>query len=70
MDSPVRRLLSLTEAAQIVGVGITTLKSLVHDGELDSVKIGRRRLVPSDAIDDLISSRRSIDLPRKSGVVE
>ena len=66
MDQPVRRLCSLTEAAHQMGVGITTLKALVHSGEIESVKIGRRRLVPSDALDDLIASRRSIDVPRKS----
>ncbi len=41
----VERLLSLNEVTEILGVSRRTVKSLVHEGDLTSVKIRRRRLV-------------------------
>lgn len=38
------------EVAQQLGVGLTTAKALIKSGELRSVKIGRARRVPADAL--------------------
>jgi excisionase family DNA binding protein len=44
------QLLSIHEAARIAGVGRTTLYAELQAGRLPSVKIGRRRLIPADAL--------------------
>ncbi len=43
--------LSVEEAAEAVGVGRTTICALIRTGEIESVKIGRRRIVPRDAVE-------------------
>ena len=50
------RLLSVDEAAELLGVGRTSLYGEVQAGRLRSVKVGRRRLVPSSAISDRIGT--------------
>lgn len=49
------RLLSLEEAAERLGVGRSTTKTLLGKGRLRSLKLGKRRLVPEAAIDELIA---------------
>jgi excisionase family DNA binding protein len=49
------RLLSLDEAAERLEVGRSTTKTLLGGGRLKSLKLGKRRLVPERAIDDLIA---------------
>ena len=44
------RLLDIPAAAQALGVGRTTLYGELDSGRLRSVRVGRRRLVPSSAI--------------------
>lgn len=51
-DFPERVLLTVEEAAQRLGIGRTTAYSLVRNGELDSVHIGRLRRVPKEAVDN------------------
>lgn len=40
-------MLSVPEAAERLGVGTTKIKQLIASGQLASVTIGRRRLVPA-----------------------
>jgi excisionase family DNA binding protein len=49
-------LLTTDEAAERLGVGRSTLYTLIRSGTLRTVKIGRRRLVPITAIPELIQS--------------
>lgn len=42
------------EVAQQLGVGLTTAKALIGSGELRSVKIGRARRVPDDALREFV----------------
>ncbi|MFC8201333.1 helix-turn-helix domain-containing protein [Streptomyces sp. NPDC057298] len=49
-----RILYPIDEAAQQLGVGLTTAKSLIKSGELRSVKIGRARRVPADALREYV----------------
>ena len=53
-NSP-RVLLSVEEAAATMNVGRTTVYALIKTGELESVKVGRRRVVPADAIAQCIA---------------
>jgi excisionase family DNA binding protein len=48
------RLLSILEAAERVGVGRSTLYAEMGAGRLRSVKVGRRRLIPADALRSLV----------------
>jgi len=50
----VEALKSVTEAGQRLGVKETMVKKLIRDGQLLSVKIGDRRLIPNSAIDAYI----------------
>ena len=51
------RLYGLTEVCQATGLGKTTVKNLIYLGELDSIKVGRRRLIPVESIDKFICAR-------------
>lgn len=51
------RLLSIEEAAAILGVKRTSVYRVIGAGELRSVKVGRRRLVPSSAVDEFVGDR-------------
>lgn len=42
------------EVAEQLGVGLTTAKALIKSGELRSVKIGRARRVPADALHEYV----------------
>lgn len=46
-------LLAVEEAARRAGIGRSLAYALIRRGELRSVKVGRRRLVPADAIAEL-----------------
>jgi excisionase family DNA binding protein len=43
-------LLTVDEAAQRLGVGRSTMYGLILDGAVESVRIGRLRRVPADAL--------------------
>lgn len=53
-DGP--QLLSVEDAAQLAGIGRTALYSLIANGRVRSVSLGRRRLVPRAAIAELAQS--------------
>ena len=55
-DRGVPRLLSIKQACRLLGLSRTTLYALLASGKLRSVTIGRRRFVPSDAIDEFITA--------------
>ncbi|MFC8715798.1 helix-turn-helix domain-containing protein [Kitasatospora sp. NPDC057198] len=42
------------EVAEQLGVGLTTAKALIGSGELRSIKIGRSRRVPDDALREFV----------------
>lgn len=43
------------EAAKMIGVGRDTVYTLMRSGRLRSIKVGRIRLIPVAAIDELLS---------------
>jgi excisionase family DNA binding protein len=43
-------LLTVEEAARVLRLGRTTVYNLIRAGDLDSVRIGRARRVPMDAL--------------------
>jgi excisionase family DNA binding protein len=52
-------LYSVEEAAGLLGIGRTFMFHLLATGEIDSLKIGRRRKIPLDAIDGYIERLRA-----------
>jgi excisionase family DNA binding protein len=57
-DAPyaAQRLLSIKQTCRLLGLGRTRLYALMGSGQLRSVTIGRRRFVPSDAIEEFIAA--------------
>jgi excisionase family DNA binding protein len=50
---------SVEEAVTAMGVGRTTVYELIGSGELESIKVGRRRVIPADSIRAYFDSRRA-----------
>lgn len=50
-----RRLLDMKQVADTLNVGRSTAFELVLSGQLRSVRIGRRRLVPSEALEEFLA---------------
>jgi hypothetical protein len=48
------RLVSVKQTALALGVGETEVKRMIRLGQLVSVKLSSRRLIPVTAIDDLV----------------
>ena len=57
---PVRLVLTIEEAAERLGVGRTLMYALVSSGEVESVRIGRLRRVPTDALDAYVARLRGL----------
>jgi len=51
-----RRLLDMGEFAYTLNVGRSTAFAIVLSGQVRSVKIGNKRLVPADAVDEFIQA--------------
>jgi excisionase family DNA binding protein len=49
------RLLSIEQAADALGIGRTALYLEIGAGRIRSIKVGRRRLIPSSAISEVAS---------------
>lgn len=52
---PERRTMSVEEAALALGIGRTTAYMAIRRGELPCLRIGRRVVVPRDAIERLLA---------------
>ncbi|MDN5914645.1 MAG: helix-turn-helix domain-containing protein [Pseudonocardia sp.] len=58
-QSTPRIVLTIEEAAECLGVGRTLMYALVTAGEVESVRIGRLRRIPTDALDRYVSELRA-----------
>ena len=59
-----RLLLTVSEAAQQLGIGRSLLYELLADGQVESIHVGRLRRIPIDALADFIDRQR----PNRPGV--
>jgi excisionase family DNA binding protein len=59
MSRPGQILYSVEEAASLLGIGRTFMFHLLVTGEIDSLKIGRLRKIPRDAIDGYVDRLRA-----------
>lgn len=48
-------LYSILEASHLLGVSRTTLFSLLKAGTIRSVRLGKRRLIPASALEELVA---------------
>lgn len=51
-------LYAVTEAAEATGLGRSKLYQLMADGKIESVKCGKRRLIPRDALEAFVAQLR------------
>jgi len=56
-----RLLLTVEEAAERLGIGRTLMYSLVASSQVESVRIGRLRRIPDDALQEFVLRLRSFD---------
>ncbi|MEU6294066.1 excisionase family DNA-binding protein [Streptomyces erythrochromogenes] len=54
MVEPERRLHSVEEAAELLNVGRSTAFEEIRLGRLRTVRVGRRRLVPTEYLDEYV----------------
>lgn len=53
------RLLDVESAAGALSIGRSALYSLIGSGELRSIRVGRRRLIPAASIAEYIAERQA-----------
>lgn len=51
-------LMTAEETAEALGLGRTVIYDLMRSGELESLKIGRSRRIPTAAIEDYVARLR------------
>ena len=54
-----RLLLTVEEAARLLGIGRTTAYALVKSGELGSIALGRLRRIPAECVTEYINRLRA-----------
>lgn len=54
---PARLAYSVAESAAALGVSRELMKTLIRTGRVRSVKLGRRRIIPADALAALLSDQ-------------
>ena len=50
---------TIKETAEALGCGMNTTYNLVNSGQLKSFKFGKKIMVPSESIEELIKSKAS-----------
>lgn len=59
MTTTTRLLLTVEESAERLGISRTYVYELLARGDVESVKIGRARRVPAEALDDYVDRLRA-----------
>jgi excisionase family DNA binding protein len=49
---------SVREVAELLGVHPQTVRRLIHEGRLESIRVGGRLFVPRAALDELVARQR------------
>lgn len=60
-------LLPVVDAGAALGIGRTKVYELMATGDLESVTIGRKRLVPADSIEAYVERLKASQGARRSG---
>lgn len=56
--TPGRATMTVSEAAEVLGISRSTAYELVHAGALPALRLGRRIVVPRHALEELLYSAR------------
>ena len=52
-----RAMLNMSETAKVLGLGLTSTRNAVRRGDIPSVRIARRILIPKAAIDQMLAAK-------------
>ena len=63
LHPPAKLLLTVENVAEMLNVGRSKLYSYILSGQLRSVKIGRRRLIPPDAVHEFVAKLQQESRP-------
>jgi excisionase family DNA binding protein len=55
IDLNTRLSFSVKEAAQALSISQTTVRNLIHQGELEYVRIGKRLIIPKDNLQQFVT---------------
>lgn len=58
METEARKVVSVTEAASILGIGRNLCYEAIRRGEVPAIRIGKRVLIPIAALERLLESAR------------
>jgi excisionase family DNA binding protein len=58
-DGILRLLLTVEEAAECLGIGRTLMYTLVKEGKVESIQIGRLRRIPAEALPRYLDQLRA-----------
>jgi excisionase family DNA binding protein len=74
MDAQDAAVLSVEQAAKVVGIGRNTAYRMVHEGVLPALRLGRRLVVPKSALARLLDDptaftrgKHGYERPRRQG---
>jgi excisionase family DNA binding protein len=59
-----RSMLNMSETAKVLGLGLTSTRNAVRRGDIPSVRIARRILIPKAAVENMIAG--SAPTPRST----
>ena len=62
-SSPAKLLLKVEDVSEMLNLGRSKLYTYILSGELRSVKVGRRRLIPSDAVHEFVAKLQQESRP-------
>lgn len=49
----------IPQAARLIGIGRSTIYQFINAGEIETIKVGRSTLIPTDSLRDFIQRRRN-----------
>jgi len=64
MDTPDRITVPVGEFCRLAGIGRSLVYEMIGDGRLESILIGKRRLIVLDSYRRLIERQRAVPAPR------
>lgn len=67
MTDQTEAVLTIDEAARLLRLARNTAYAAAHRGEIPTVRIGRRLLVPRDALERMLEGRRAVTLTAGNG---
>ena len=58
MKPPEPLAVRIPQAARLIGIGRSTIYQFINAGEIETIKVGRSTLIPTDSLRDFIQRRR------------